>query len=499
MEPAPRAHLAFLFWPDTPDAVARRSLTRLLSSLRAALPLPDLLLVDEETVALDRTRVSSDSQQLLQAAQSDDPAQLEIAAGLYRGPFMAGFALPGAPEYETWQMQTARQMEAHYLALLDRLAQDYAAAGDPAAAIRCAQRYLLVDELAEAMHRRLIGLYVASGDRAAAQRQYEQCALALERELGVSPLPETAAALQAAAARPPAIHLPVQPSLDLPLAGRSDALAQLQAARRRLASGGVILLHGAPGMGKTRLLREFVAQQGGGSLALAGACYPGSQALPYHPLVQALRASFDRRDLWQIAPRAWLSELLPLLPDLRTLFPDLLAPLSAGPGQAQTRIFAGLTQTLRALANRGPLLLCLDDLHWADEGTLGWLQHVAGRWEDAGLAVLATCHTPAAPALALAQAVGNRLRTGGAVPPACTTWMCCCCWPKRRWRQGTRRGRRRRWRRRGWRKATCGAITSACTRCAVRLWMRRGCGGEPRMGRRRGSEWDSCFRRALVL
>ena len=52
------------------------------------------------------------------------------------------------------------------------------------------------------------------------------------------------------------------------------------------------------------------------------------------------------------------------------------------------------------MAGREPLLLCLDDLHWADEGTLGWLHHVAGRWEDAGLAVLATCHTPAAPALA---------------------------------------------------------------------------------------------------
>lgn len=197
LEPIPRGHLAFLFWPDIPDAAARRSLTRLLSSLRVALPHPDLLLVDEENVALDPARVSSDSQQLLHAAQRDDPALLEAAAARYRGPFMAGFALPDAPEYDAWQAQTARELEALYLAALERLAARYAATGDTAAAIRCAQRYLAVDELAEAMQQRLISLYVASGDRAAAQRQYEQCALALERELGVSPLPETAAALHA--------------------------------------------------------------------------------------------------------------------------------------------------------------------------------------------------------------------------------------------------------------------------------------------------------------
>lgn len=399
LEPIPRGQLAFLFWPDTPDAAARRSLTRLLSSLRAALPHPDLLLVDEENVALDPARVSSDSQQLLHAAQRDDPPLLEAAAARYRGPFMAGFALPDAPEYDAWQAQTARELEVFYLAALERLAAHYAATGDTAAAIRCAQRYLAVDELAEAMQRRLISLYVASGDRAAAQRQYEQCALALERELGVSPLPETAAALHAIPARPTAIHLPVQPSLDLPLTGRADALAQLQDALRRLTGGGVILVHGAPGMGKTRLLREFVAQQGDRSLALAGGCYPGSQALPYHPLLQALRASLDRRALWQAVPTHWLSELLPLLPELRTRFPDLPAPLPAAPGQAQARIFAALTQTLRALAGHGPMLLCLDDLHWADKGTLEWLQQAAGRWEDAGLAVLATCHTPTAPAL----------------------------------------------------------------------------------------------------
>lgn len=400
LEPIARGRIAFLFWPDEPDAVARRQLTRLLSSLRAALPLPDLLRVDEETVALAPALVQSDSQQLVAARADADPAALEAAVALYRGPFMAGFDLPGAPEYEAWQTQTARHLETHALTLLEQLVTHHTAHGNLPAAIRYAKCYLALDELAEAMHGRLIGLHVAGGDRAAAQRQYEQCALLLERDLGVSPLPETRAALQAPPARPATITLPVLPSLRLPLTGRDDALARLQDAMQHMPGGGLILIHGASGMGKTRLAREFAEQQAGRRLVLTGSGYPGGEVLPYHPLLQALRGSLAQRDLWQSVPVTWLSELLPLLPDLHTIFAALPEPRPAAPAQAQARVLAALTQTLAALAQRAPLLLCLDDLHWADEGTLGWLRYLAGRWVDAPLVVLATAHSRSAPALA---------------------------------------------------------------------------------------------------
>lgn len=408
MEPVPRARIAFLFRPDEPDAVARRQLTRLLSSLRAALPQPDLLRGDDETVALDRVLVQSDSQQLISVGADADPLVIEAAVAHYRGPFMAGFNLPDAPEYEAWQAQTARQMEAHYLRLLERLLTHYTETGNAPAAIRWAQRYLLVDELAEAVHRRLIGLHMAVGDRAAAQRQYEQCALLLERELGVSPLPDTQAALIAAPARSRTINLPVQPSLALPLTGRAADLAKLGHACERLRHGGLILIHGAPGVGKTRLLNEFTSLHGGETTILAGGSYPGSEALPYHPLLSALRSSFDQRALWQAVPAPWLSELLPLLPDLRMLFPRLTSPLPAAPRQAQVRILAAFTQTLAGLAAQRPLLLCLDDLHWADEATLGWLRYLAGHWVGASVVVLATAHSRNAPALApLLPALGR--------------------------------------------------------------------------------------------
>jgi DNA-binding SARP family transcriptional activator len=403
LEPLSRSHLAFLFWPDEPDATARRYLTRLLSSLRAALPQPQMLVLSEETAALNPALITADSATFAQVGVTDETAVLTHTITLYRGPFMDGFALPGAPEYEAWQLQTAHELAAHFLTLLATLVARHTAAADYPRAIATARQYLETDNLDETMHRRLIDLYTAVGDRAAALRQYEQCALILERELGVSPLPQTRAALQPQPTAVPAPTLPLRPSLALPLLGRHDALAQLTAAYQQMVNGrsprgGLILITGESGIGKSRLLREFVAAQPG--LVLGGSSYPGSQSLPYHPLIQALRATLPRKDLWRAVPLPWLSELLPLLPDLRTLFPTLAEPLAPSPEQAQTRLFAALGQTIHTFATLTPVTLCLDDLPWADESTLAWLHFVAGQWAQLPLVILATTSAAETPPVA---------------------------------------------------------------------------------------------------
>ncbi|GAB4549848.1 MAG: hypothetical protein Kow0063_44610 [Anaerolineae bacterium] len=113
---------------------------------------------------------------------------------LYRGPFLAGFSLPASPEFEAWALLESSAPRRCYRETLAALVEDHTARRDYRAAIDYARRYLAVDDLNEGMHRHLIELYAAIDDRGAAMRQFEQCTLTLERELGISPLPETRAA-----------------------------------------------------------------------------------------------------------------------------------------------------------------------------------------------------------------------------------------------------------------------------------------------------------------
>ena len=401
--PAPRDRLAYLFWPDLPDHDARAHLKRLLSILRSALPDASLLLADHGAVGLDPTRLWCDATAFARLTAAPDPGSWTQAVAIYRGPFLDGFSLPDSPEYGDWQAQVQAQLERRCLAALAGLVDARRAAGELDAAIEYARRALALDELAEAMHRRLIELYAARGERNAAARQFEQCVMILERELGVKPLPETRAAYEAAiAARAPQPPLPprwtVLPSLDLPLVGRTDALQTLTRAYRRLHAGGLILVSGEPGIGKSRLMQTFAHTSN--VTVLASGSPPGGETSPYSAVSEALRQALAWPGRWQGIRPIWLAEAGRLLPELAEVFPDLPQPVAVAPAQAQARLFEALSRCFLGLASQGPLLLCLDDLHWADPATLGWLAALP-RWLDGSrICLLASCRPAQADVLA---------------------------------------------------------------------------------------------------
>lgn len=406
LQPVPRNRLTFLLWPETDDATARRNLTRLLSYTRQSLPQPDLLLLNNTAVSLNLNFVASDTVRFAGLCAAKNVAGWETAVSLYRGRFLDGFSLPDSAEFDQWLSQAQRQYERAYLGTLRKLVTVKADKGDHPAAIHYAQQYLATDDLAEEIHRRLISLYAVNGDRSAALRQFEQCAMVLERELGVPPLPETRAIYEAVrdgAQPPPPDALPkpewtTLPGLDLPLIGRDGAWAEMEQAYRRHQKGGVIFISGEAGVGKSRLMEEFATAQSG--LVLTGNSHATGQALPNQPLIQALRLALPLQDRWSHTLPIWLAEVSRVLPELRAHFPDLPPPVEVAPAQAQARLFEALTDLFTGLAVGSSLLLCLDDVHWADEATLSWLEYTTNRLAGRGVCMVATYRTHEAERLA---------------------------------------------------------------------------------------------------
>ncbi len=174
-------------------------------------------------------------------------------------------------------------------------------------------------------------------------------------------------------------------------AGRARERAALDDAWAQTAAGAcrLVFLAGEPGIGKTRLASEFasgVAASGG--TILAGRC-DEMVSEPHQPFAEALRFQITQPDGTLCLGDA-PAELARLAPDLATLFPDLGTAFSSTPDAERIRFFEAVRSWLAEVAGRSPLLLVLDDLHWADAGSLLLLRHVVATDPVPGLCVLVT-------------------------------------------------------------------------------------------------------------
>ena len=152
--------------------------------------------------------------------------------------------------------------------------------------------------------------------------------------------------------------------------GRVEELAVLEAARARATNGEptVVLVGGEAGIGKTRLVTELAARCAADQMpVLSGGCVPvGDGALPYAPIVEILRTL-----LTDVGLEAVRELVGPSWGELARLLPALGAPDGSRPPDhtAQARLFELLLGLLGRLGEQAPLVLVVEDLHWADRST----------------------------------------------------------------------------------------------------------------------------------
>jgi len=403
--PHPRPVLAGLLWPDLPEEKARRRLSDTLWRVRHALgdhvsaneeyiwfntDLPYWLDVEEFERLIDwgTGRLEDWKTGRLGVGEvglvTNLPA-LRKAIKLYRGDFLEGF-------YHDWVLLERERLRGLYLKALRQLLELYKQTGDYGTALEVAQQLVATEPFHEVAHRELMRLYHLLGRDAEAIAQYHRCRKILREELGVDPAPETEALYQVLSRRvaplpePMAVHLPVparRPTFDLdepPLVGRDAERAALLGHLEAAASGrgGVVLLEGEAGIGKTRLAQELIAgarwRNIDAILVHAGESAASSYGLllaALSPLLTPLRL----RQLARLVEPVHLQAAAPLFShvDITDALPDMPPLPELPPPQARERLQQALVAIILGLAHIAPCLWVLEDLQWADADTLSLL------------------------------------------------------------------------------------------------------------------------------
>jgi DNA-binding SARP family transcriptional activator len=321
-------------------------------------------------------------------------AALERAVALYRGDYLADE--PDAP----WAAAERERLHERYLAAVQLLAEARLAAGDAAAAIEAARRGLEREPLREPLWRALMLAQARAGDTAGALQSYERYRQALDEALGAAPslqtrelhgailrgeieraAPRAFARAEAAPVAPPA---ETAATAGPPLVGRDAELAALRGWIDAAVAGhgGVVMIAGEAGIGKTALARAARALAlERGALAITVRASPLERALPFAPLSEALRPLLRAApdDMLRRLPRAALAQVAALLPLLRERLPDLPLLAPATPGERENQLLDGLVDLALALADEQPLLIICDDAQWADDATLTAISRLGRR------------------------------------------------------------------------------------------------------------------------
>src|SRR5438270_2781146 len=421
----PRSKLAALLWPDSEPTDARKTLRNAITLLRSLLADASTthshLLAEQDLLGLNpQAPLELDLevvQQAYTAAQrlSTVPSeaqratlvtQVQQALDLVRGPFLDGFWLRTETSFDHWVQQQQQQWQVRLQLLFDRLSSWHEFAGELEQARAILTRWLVLEPLSEEASRRLMRVYLALGDVTAALQVYTTCRVRLSEELRVKPSAETvalaehiratAASLRSPTARPSTTLAESQPPGELvaPLVGRAAAFSQLVGSFQQARQGQpqAVPVVGEAGIGKTRLVSEFIAWvRAQGTDVLAGQAIEMGGRLPYQPLVEALRPRLEEENAPEdLLDDLWLAELSRILPELRVRYPDLPAP-TEDELSAKMRLFEAVARLVDTLAQRSPLVLLLDDLHWVDGASLDLLRYLGRYWQGPSSPVLWLC------------------------------------------------------------------------------------------------------------
>jgi DNA-binding SARP family transcriptional activator len=401
-----RDFLAGTFWPDLPEARARRRLSHALWQLQQVLGEASrhdpYIIVEADTVGFNPNAAFWLDVDEFSRLASGSLAEMEAAIEIYRGDFLAGL-------YDDWLFMEQRRVSDDYVELLERIVDAHKSRGAIGRALVYARRLVSHEPLREGAHREVMRLCFLLGQFNEAIQQYEFCASILEEELGAQPAAATRALYseilehRAKGDRPFAPDprsVLFQPG-DTPMVGRVEERANVieRMAGVFAGRGGVVLVEGASGVGVSRFLDGLAADahwRGLGVMRAKGR----RTALPYDLCRQALGDALSplrTRQIATVVEPVWLDAASTVLPGL---LHSGKRPTPLRADEESERVAQGLTEVLLAFGRLSPHVALFDDVHVADAETLAFLKQAAHRLRSSNVLIVLGYHSEEARAAA---------------------------------------------------------------------------------------------------
>ncbi len=361
----------------------------------------------------------------LRALREGRPDEAREAAAAALGVAAQGF-LPGWSG--VWVERRQAELREVRLRALELLSEAYGALGLWVEAAAAAAEAIENEPYRESAYVLLIAAHRGAGNPAEGLRVYERCRRVLAEELGASPsaatnsaylslLTDDATVDVAAPPGPPPLPATLTPGVSTFLVGRRDEVERLRRALEQATSAGrqAVMVGGEPGVGKTTLVTDFARYAyAQGATVLYGRC-DEELGVAYQPFAEALRHYVAHCGQAELAAHVadHGGELGRIVPELARRTSDAPALPPAGSAGDRYRLFEAVTGLLAQAASVRPVVLVVDDLHWAPAPTLALLRHVLAARTPALVVVGTYRHTEVAPDDQLAALLADLRREPG--------------------------------------------------------------------------------------
>ncbi|NBJ15037.1 MAG: AAA family ATPase [Dehalobacter sp. 4CP] len=402
--PIGRERLIELFWPNRDIYSAQHNLNVHLYEIKKYIP--NIIISNEAYVSI-APEVKRDTQifESFIVNNSNSIKDTLSTLNLYRGDFLDGFSLSESPAFNDWIIL----LQEHYKMLMLRglvtLSELYLDACDYQQCLFVIQKALSIDPLCEELYRNAILAHYHMGNYLKVTQAYEKLRHILSEEVGLPPMKEVQELYAAIINEKPIkefVHAQQRINKNaqktgynhgaasrfyVPFNGRDGEMKMLE---RLCLPGKLVLVHGSPGIGKTRLIQEFMQNWEG--FIFYGECLELNNNILFHPISSAIRR-FIQTVNWDELKEDVKTELSPdWWGELRCFVPEI-APQDKSPFQKPCHdydIIESIYQFIVILSKKRKLLFAIDDIQWIDNNSLILLGNIIEYSENLDVFFLCT-------------------------------------------------------------------------------------------------------------